>query len=85
MSVAKLTLTDTDDLDSGIFSIGFDVEGSKQDDGYITAAHVAGVFLAQFVKTEEFQSRVWAFAQEITSDGGRIGNIDQAPGQIEAA
>jgi hypothetical protein len=88
MSTITITLNDQD-LDLGSFSADFNVEGAKLDDGFMTAAHVTGIYILQQLNDPEFQKKVWAFAETLVAqqgDGTSIGNSDQNPnaGQIAA-
>jgi hypothetical protein len=87
MSTVTITLTDQD-LDKGSFSADFNVQNSSLDDGFMTAAHVTGIYVLQQLNNPEFQKLVWDFATNLVGDqteGRSIGNPDQNPaGQIAA-
>jgi hypothetical protein len=88
MSTITITLNDQD-LDLGSFSADFNVEGAKLDDGFMTAAHVTGIYILQQLNDPEFQRKVWEFAETLVAQQGggtSIGNPGSSPisGQIAA-
>lgn len=85
MSVVTLTFTD-EDLDTGRYKAEIEIAGSQIDDGFMTAAHLTGVFIMQHIHSEDFRKRIWAFAAEIAGKPGcSIGNSDQGPSNDIAA
>jgi hypothetical protein len=60
---------------SAAFKAELEVEGSQIDDGFMTAAHITGVFIVKRHQHPEFHEQVWAFANEIANNPGcSIGN-----------
>lgn len=89
MAVVTITLTDQN-LDLGGYSAEIDVQDSKLDDGYMTAAHLTGVFILKCINDPAFQQQCLAFAQElIESNPGcwlaAPGNSQGDAGEIAAA
>lgn len=88
MAVVTITLTD-EDLDLGRFSAAIDVEDAKLDDGFMTAAHLTGVFMLKHLHSPEFQKLCWDFANELASNPGcsiqNPGYSPDHPGEIAAA
>lgn len=61
MAIVTLTVTDND-LNTGQFLVDFNVEGSMADDGFVTAAHVTGLFIMDLIKTTKFGESVATFS-----------------------
>ncbi len=79
MAVVTLTFTD-EDLDTGRFKAELEVEGSKIDDGFMTAAHMTGDFIATHLSDPRFQALVLEWASEISSNPGcSIANAEHLP------
>lgn len=79
MAIATLTITDID-LDTGEVQIEAGVEGSKVDDGHMTAAEVMIRVLHKEVNSAAFRQRLWAEIANMTKGTDAvIANDDQAP------
>jgi hypothetical protein len=80
MATATLTITDVD-LDTGEVSITCSVEGSKTDDGFMTAAEVMLRVLHNKVNSPEFKRRVWEEVAKMTAGvaGVQIANDTHNP------
>lgn len=83
MAQATLTITDID-LDSGEVQIECSVEGSKTDDGHMTAAEVMLRIIHAEVSSPEFRQRVWSEVEKMTTDkpGVSIANDQFAPQKV---
>lgn len=80
--MAKVTIVIEDtDLDTGQFTFNIDVEGSKIDDGQMTAAHLTAAYFRNQIQTEAWHRGVWAFAQLLVAQqpGASIANLGQTP------
>lgn len=75
MAKVTITLEDVDDLDTGRFSVDMQVEDGKQDDGFITAAHLTAVFITRSINTPGFKAGLQMFAEQMIL--GRDGQINQ--------
>jgi len=95
MAKIIITLEDDADLDSGRFSVDMQVEDGQQDDGFVTAAHLCGVFITRSIGTPGFKAGLQMFAEQMIlgrdgqinhpKDEGMIGGIEQVPcGQQDA-
>lgn len=92
MAKVTLVLVDTD-LSVGRFTADMTVENAMLDDGFITAAHVTGLYLMQSISTPAFAAGVAAFGQTLQwanrSDGAVTASIifddvDLDAGQFDA-
>lgn len=75
MATVTITLTDLD-LDLGSYKADIKVDESTLDDGFATAAHIAGHYIYNAIHTEDFRNRVWDFAREFiaNNEGASIAN-----------
>lgn len=75
MATVTITLEDMD-LNTGAISSSLKVEGSKIDDGQMTAAHITGAYITLLMQQPEFQQKVFAFAEELVANnpGARVAN-----------
>jgi hypothetical protein len=79
MAICTLKIEDVD-IDTGEVSITVEVEGSKVDDGHMTAAEVMIRVLNNDVHSPAFREKLWAEIAKMTSGtNARIANDDQAP------
>ena len=83
MAVATLKITDID-LDSGEVAISCEVEGSKVDDGHMTAAEVMLRVLHAEVSSPAFKARVWSEIEKMTANqpGVEIANDQHNPRKV---
>jgi hypothetical protein len=89
MAKAVITIEDIN-LDDGTVSCDVVIEGTKLDDGHVTAAHFFAVFLKDQMGNPVFLKQVWDYAEDImrSNPGGTIVNPDQkidAPANDTAA
>jgi hypothetical protein len=79
--MAKVTIVFEDvDLDTGQYKAEMEVEGSRIDDGFMTAAHMTGAFIMTHLSNPAFQRMAMDFAASIASNPGcSIANADHLP------
>lgn len=92
--MAKVTLKFADTVvEEGRYQVDLNVEDSRIDDGFATAAHVTGLFISQVVSTPEFAAGLAAFGKArgvaLRLDGPttttiELNDTDTDTGQFEA-